>query len=263
MIEVETSIIDLQFSPFSTSQANHSSMRNLITTSLLCIAVLTSCASKTREVPKLKVAPLADFSGSWEIDYEHTENPQDRLSYLYEIAQSQFDQQQKMKRDRDGARPATGNSLRDLSAVIQLGTLADASTQSTVLTIDQSIDHISVKRSGDYALTCDFLAPVNDLAIGQESCGLDSNGHLVFATQLPEGLTVINRYSLAKGGQTLTSKRLMVSTTLVSAKIGQSFSLNRVYMLFPPGKGLYACEYTLEKKKVCRLRQDPKGVSDE
>ena len=75
---------------------------------------------------------------------------------------------------------------------------------------------------------------------------------------------MINRYSLAKGGQTLTSKRLMVSTTLVSAKIGQSFSPEpSVYALSPPGKGLYACEYTLEKKKVCRLRQDPKGVSDE
>ncbi|MEJ6593295.1 MAG: hypothetical protein QNL99_15050 [SAR86 cluster bacterium] len=238
-------------------------MSNVITTSLLCIAVLTSCASKTREVPALKIAPLADFSGSWEIDYEHTENPQDRLSYLYEIAQSQFEQQQKMKTDRDGARPASGNSLRDLSAVIKLGTLADASTQSTVLTIDQSLDYISVKRSGDYALTCDFLAPANDLAIGQESCGLDSNGQLVFATQLPEGLTVINRYSLARGSQTFESKRLMVSTTLVSAKMGQSFSLNRVYRLFPPGKGLYACEYTLEKKKVCRLRQDDTAVTDD
>ena len=238
-------------------------MSNVITTSLLCIAVLTSCASKTREVPALKIAPLADFSGSWEIDYEHTENPQDRLSYLYEIAQSQFEQQQKLKTDRDGARPASGNSLRDLSAVIKLGTLADASTQSTVLTIDQSLDYISVKRSGDYALTCDFLAPANDLAIGQESCGLDSNGQLVFATQLPEGLTVINRYSLARGSQTFESKRLMVSTTLVSAKMGQSFSLNRVYRLFPPGKGLYACEYTLEKKKVCRLRQDDTAVTDD
>ena len=238
-------------------------MSNVITTSLLCIAVLTSCASKTREVPALKIAPLADFSGSWEIDYEHTENPQDRLSYLYEIAQSQFEQQQKMKTDRDGARPASGNSLRDLSAVIKLGTLADASTQSTVLTIDQSLDYISVKRSGDYALTCDFLAPANNLAIGQESCGLDSNGQLVFATQLPEGLTVINRYSLARGSQTFESKRLMVSTTLVSAKMGQSFSLNRVYRLFPPGKGLYACEYTLEKKKVCRLRQDDTAVTDD
>ena len=168
-----------------------------------------------------------------------------------------------MKTDRDGARPASGNSLRDLSAVIKLGTLADASTQSTVLTIDQSLDYISVKRSGDYALTCDFLAPANNLAIGQESCGLDSNGQLVFATQLPEGLTVINRYSLARGSQTFESKRLMVSTTLVSAKMGQSFSLNRVYRLFPPGKGLYACEYTLEKKKVCRLRQDDTAVTDD
>ena len=59
--------------------------------------------------------------------------------------------------------------------MIQLGSLADASSQSTVLTIDQTEEYIAIKRSGDYALTCDFLAPVNTSAIGQDSCGLDSN----------------------------------------------------------------------------------------
>jgi hypothetical protein len=251
-------------SPLASSfKARHSAMRNAITAGLLSFVMLTGCTNQQPEVPSLKSAPLADFSGSWEIDYEHTENPQDRLSYLYEIAHSQYEQQQKMKSDRNGARPAKGSALQDLSAVIQLGSLADASSQSTVLTIDQTEEYIAIKRSGDYALTCDFLAPVNTSAIGQESCGLDSNGQLVFATQLPEGLTVINRYSLAKGSQTIESKRLMFSTTLVSSRLGQSFSLNRVYMLFPPGEGLYACEYSLEKKKVCRLSREEAERRDE
>jgi len=78
----------------------------------------------------------------------------------------------------------------------------------------------------------------------------------VFAARLPEGLTVINRYSLAKGSQTFENKRLMVSTTLRSDKLSQPFNLNRVYMLFPPGEGQYECAYTIGKKKTCRLGTD-------
>ena len=225
----------------------------------LCVGLLTNCAgtAPTANPPReLKPASLADFSGSWEIDYANTEDPMERLRYLYEIARSQYDQAQRMRDDRRGARPVDTSALRDLEGVMKLGTLADAVTQSTILTIDQSDDHISIKRSGDYALTCDFLAPINALAIGQESCGLDGDGQLVFAARLPEGLTVINRYSLAKGSQTFENKRLMVSTTLRSDKLSQPFNLNRVYMLFPPGEGQYECAYTIGKKKTCRLGTD-------
>jgi hypothetical protein len=226
----------------------------------LCVGLLTGCASQAPPAPPrpLKPASLADFSGSWEIDYANTEDPMERLRYLYDIARSQYDQQLRRRDDGRGARPADSSALRDIEGIMKLGELADAVTQSTILTIDQSDEHISIKRSGDYALTCDFLAPVNALSIGQETCGLDNNGQLIFAARLPEGLTLINRYSLAKGSQTFDNKRLMVSTSLRSEKLSKPFNLNRVYMLFPPGEGQYECTYTLGKKKTCSL-----GTGDE
>ena len=235
--------------PASAPQAVH----RVALTATLCLTLLAGCASQKAALPQTKKpTSLADFTGSWEIDYKNTEDPMDRLRYMYEIARSQYDQQ--LARDeRSGNRPANTNALRDLEGIMLLGTLADAMTQSTILTIDQSDEHISIKRSGDYALTCDFLAPTNELALGQESCGLDQYGQLVFAARLPEGLTVINRYSLAKGSQSFDDKRLMVSTTLRSDKFSQPFNLNRVYMLFPPGEGQFECDYTLGKKKTCRL----------
>ena len=148
-------------------------------------------------------------------------------------------------------------ALQGIRGIIKLSTLAsDELTHSTVLTISQTDGVITIKRSNDYSLTCDFLAPVNELKIGQESCGLDKDGRLVFETLLPEGLTIINRFSLSGDDKSDDDKRLQVSMMLFSNKFPQPFILNRVYMLFPPGEGMYKCEFTLEKKKSCWLGQD-------
>jgi hypothetical protein len=228
----------------------------------LATLVVAGCSSQPAPLPAVAPATqLMDFSGAWEIDYDLTENPQDKLRYLYEIAQSQYDQQQKARADRDGVRPASSRALNDLQGVIQLGTLVDAVTRSTILTINQDQDYIAIKRSGDYALTCDFLAPQLNLQIGVETCGLDAQGRLVFATRLPEGLTVVNRVSLTDYDGTADNKRLYVSTSMRSEVLGQSYSLNRVYRLFAPGEGLYECEFTLAKKKSCRLGSSASDVS--
>jgi hypothetical protein len=225
---------------------------------------ITGCSSQPKPLPKMATPKqLMDFSGAWEIDYNLTENPQDKLRYLYEIAQSQYDQQQKARSDRDGMRPPPSRALNDLQGVIKLGTLVDAVTRSTILNIDQGEDHIAIKRSGDYALTCDFLAPQLNLQIGVETCGMDAQGRLVFATRLPEGLTVVNRISLTDYDGTDDHKRLYVSTIMRSDMLGQSYSLNRVYRLFAPGEGLYECEFTLAKKKSCRLGSSVPDVAGE
>jgi len=75
----------------------------------------------------------------------------------------------------------------------------------------------------------------------------------VFEARLPEGLTVINRYSLSTGDQSDDDKRLYASLILRSNKFARPFILNRVYMQFPPGEGMYKCQYTLEKKETCWL----------
>jgi len=219
---------------------------------LLCLAItMIGCASRekfARESPD----PV-NFSGSWELDYELTEHPNDKLRFLYEVTRSQLQQQQAVQRDmvvrgRMPSTPVSSAVINSLQGVINLGRLAETVSRSTVLNIEQTLDSIVVQREGDFALTCDFFINRRSAnPLGQETCGWQGN-QLVFEVSLPEGLNVQHRLVLSGNG-----KRLNVATTVSSNIISQLFTLNRVYMQFEPGKGMYECEYTLAKKKTCRL----------
>jgi hypothetical protein len=219
-----------------------------------CLA-FAGCATKDQPITteNQSRAPV-DFSGSWELDYELSENPNDKLRYLYEITRSQIEQQMAARRDqvRNGGQPtgmASTAAINSLQGVIGLGRLAEKIAKSTVVTIEQSAEDIVVERGEDFALTCDFLAEYQTQSVlGKEYCGWQNN-QLIFQVALPEGLTVTHRLVMAENG-----KRLNVATTVSSSEIGQAFSLNRVFMPFEPGQGMYDCEYTLAKKRVCKLK---------
>ena len=141
-------------------------------------------------------------------------------------------------------------AIQNLEGVIGLGSLAEMMARSVVLTIEQSEDYIMVERQGDFSLTCDLMdGQRSGTDLGEEYCGFDSQGQLVFIVSLPKGLTVRNRLVMSEDG-----KRLNVATTVRSSNLAQEFTLNRVYMPFEAGKGMYDCEYTLAKKKTCWLR---------
>lgn len=214
--------------------------------------LLSACASE-----QLVLSPesphVVDFSGFWELDYELTENPNDKLRYLYEVTRSQLLRQQAARRDtaRSGRMPSglvSSSAINVLQGIIGLGKLAEKISGSTVLTIDQSSGNVVVRRQGDFALTCDFLTDRHtESNLGNESCGWQGD-QLIFNVSLPEGLNVNHRLVLSANG-----KRLNVATTVSSSEINQLFTLNRVYLPFEPGKGMYDCEYTLAKKKTCKL----------
>ncbi len=231
-----------------------SSLRNNAVIVSLCLT-FAGCATKQQSLTteSQSRAPI-DFTGSWELDYELSENPNDKLRYLYEITRSQIQQQLASRRDqaRSGVQSpimANAAAINALQGVIGLGRLTEKIAKSTVLTIEQSPVDIVVQRGDDFALTCDFLAEDQSQSVlGKEYCGWQ-NKQLVFQVALPEGLTVTHRLVLSENG-----KRLNIATTLSSSELGQAFSLNRVYMPFEPGQGMYDCEYTLAKKRVCKLR---------
>lgn len=153
-----------------------------------------------------------------------------------------------VKRGMMPSTPVSSAVINSLQGVIDLGRLTEMISRSTVLNIEQSLDDIVVQREGNFALTCDFFADRQSVSIlGQESCGWQGD-QLVFEVSLPEGLRVRHRLVLSGNG-----KRLNIATTVSSNTIKQLFTLNRVYMPFEPGKGMYECEYTLAKKKTCRL----------
>jgi len=193
-----------------------------------------------------------DFSGSWELDYAMSENPNDKLRWLYEVARSHLERQERARRDEVRGRmpmdAATAAAINDLQGVIGLGKLTEMISRATVLTINQTPQSIIVQRDGDFSLTCDFVRRrQSDSALGQERCGWEQ-GQLVFIISLPEGLTVRHRLVLSEDHQ-----RLNIATTVSSTRFGQPFSLNRVYMPFEPETGgMYECEYSLAKKNTCR-----------
>jgi hypothetical protein len=216
--------------------------------------LLSACASAQPQMVLSTESPhIVNFSGNWELDYELSENPNDKLRYLYEVTRSQLLQQQAAQRDstRTGRPPSGGissSAINTLQGVIGLGQLAEKITTSNVLIIDQSSETIAVQRDAGFALTCDFFSEIMaNNPLGHESCGWQGD-HLIFNVSLPEGLNVNHRLILSGNGD-----RLSVSTTVSSSRLRQPFTLNRVFMPFEPGQGLYDCEYTLAKKKTCRL----------
>jgi len=230
-------------------------MNPVIKSLCLVLAILlgAGCATTSTEQP-VQIRP-DDFSGSWELDYKLTEDPRTQLRWLYEVARSQLEQQQLATRSqvRSGQIPvsaANNKAISDLQGVIKLGTLAEMITRSTVLTIEQSEDFIVVQRDGDFALTCEFAGGLEGSgnALGQEYCGVDRSGQLLFIVSLPNGLIVENRLVLSAD-----RKRLNVATTVKTSRLPQTFTLKRVYMPFEPGNGGYDCEYTLAKKNTCWL----------
>ena len=69
---------------------------------LLIFALATAgiSAGGTEQEP-VEVEPRSvDFSGSWELDYKLTENPRDKLRWLYEVARSQLQQQNAAMRNQ-------------------------------------------------------------------------------------------------------------------------------------------------------------------
>ena len=219
---------------------------------MYCLALMMFGCANQKALDRKNPEPV-NFSGSWELDYEMSEHANDKLRFLYEVTRSQLRQQQAVQRDmvKRGMMPSTPVSsavINSLQGVIDLGRLTEMISRSTVLNIEQSLDDIVVQREGNFALTCDFFADRQSVSIlGQESCGWQGD-QLVFEVSLPEGLRVRHRLVLSGNG-----KRLNIATTVSSNTIKQLFTLNRVYMPFEPGKGMYECEYTLAKKKTCRL----------
>lgn len=179
-----------------------------------------------------------------------TENAQEKLLFLYEIARSQVRQQQNRRDTAEniGGRQAVQASIDDLNDLIKLGSLADSMNRSNVLRIEQGDDYILVKREDDFALNCELDVMEPPQTFGEEWCGFDQNGKLIFVSRLPQGLDIVHEFMLSEN-----TKRMSVSTSVRTPALRNAYTINRIYMPFEQGEGLYNCEFTLEKKKTCWL----------
>jgi hypothetical protein len=186
-----------------------------------------------------------DFSGSWELDYQLSDHPNEKIRWEYVQARSEA---QRMLERAQNAGRYVDPSVMNYQAVIGLGRLTEKIAEATVLTISQRDDRIVVNRNDDFALICNFAdLNINKSTIGFESCAWEAD-QLTFRISLPDGLNVFHRLSIAAD-----RSRLNVATTVRLKGIHHPFTLNRVYMPFEPGEGQYQCEYTVASQTTCTL----------
>ena len=218
---------------------------------MTCLATLMACASSQ---PPLKAEneDRVDFSGHWELDYGQSDNIQARLNAMVRELRRQAERQAQASGDRRGAVSLGGAGNNSAPSVVGLARMADHITQSQLLEILQSANDIRVKREGNFALTCEFYEGDSQLIenpLGTETCGW--SGHqLVFRIYLPEGLSIQHVLSMGPSG-----KRMGIATTVVSDRVSQPFTLNRVYNRYEPGQAGYRCEQTLTRGRVCTTEQ--------
>jgi hypothetical protein len=199
-----------------------------------------------------QVGPVnrVDFNGFWELDFENSEHPNDKLRYLYEVTLSHY--QRQVNRNDPQFRDSALRAMDELRGIVNLGRLAELITRTTVLDIDQNEGHILVDREDNFSLACEFSdAESSGDALGIERCGWQ-NGQLIFDIRLPGGLAIRHRFVKSADG-----RRLNISTQLASEGVSQTFSVNRVFIPFQPGKGEFQCKYSLGKGKVCSIGGEP------
>jgi len=187
-----------------------------------------------------------DFSGHWELDYQLSDHPQEKIRSMYVQARSQA--KRLAERAQNSGR-YVDPQIFNYQSIIGLGRLTEKIAKATVLDITQEGDHVVIRRNDDYALVCDFTdLGFKQSAIGIEGCAWQED-QLTFQVALPEGLNVLHRLSIAAD-----RSRLNIATTVVVDGIRYPFTLNRVYMPYEPGEGLYDCEYTIATQTTCTLR---------
>ena len=186
-----------------------------------------------------------DFSGSWELDYQLSDHPSEKIRYLYIQARAQAERAAERAQN---SRSYVDPSIFNVQSIVRLGSLAEKIAQATVLNIVQEDDHIVIKRNEDFSLVCDFGEKGRqESAIGIEGCTWDED-QLAFQIALPDGLRVLQQFSIAAD-----RSRINVATTVKVSGISYPFTLNRVYMPFELGESRPGCTDTIAKHRVCTL----------
>ena len=187
-----------------------------------------------------------NIGGSWERDYSRGDDATAVLRGLYY-------QMSRAAQQRAASSPYYGNtdvgiSAKDASSIQALARLADEITRPDVLTISQNEYEIVVARKDDFAMLCEFYGGVSkgtESVYGSEVCGWDED-QLVSYLTLPDGLTVIHRFTISNDGN-----HLRVVTTVASTTSRLPFTLSRFYTKFEPSSSEFNCVETLSMKRVC------------
>lgn len=210
---------------------------------LLLSLLLPACG--TPDPRPQRAADPVDMSGNWEVDYARSDNLQARFSAL--VRQMREDASRRAAAAEQG-RPIPQGSGASREALMGLAQMAELVTASQLLEIEQSRVAVRVEREGNFSLSCDHGSDggdANEYGVGREICYWEGD-QLVFFIDLPDGLNISHRLSLAADRQSLG-----IVTTLYSSAVRTPFSVRRVYRRYVPGSRGYRCTETLTRGRVC------------
>lgn len=208
---------------------------------LSAVMLIAACASEGPQ-PTRGADPV-DMSGNWEVDYARSDNLRARYSTM--VRQLNEGNARRAAAAERGQPISPGTSQE---AVLGLVQMAELVTASQLLEVDQDRISIRIEREGNFSLSCAYGtegAASSDTGVGRERCYWDGQ-QLVFHIDLPEGLDITHRFSVAEDGRSLS-----VLTTLYSSSVSTPFAVRRVYRRFVPGSRGYRCTETLTRGRVC------------
>jgi len=196
--------------------------------------------------------PFMPYLGNWEVDFSATESANEKLRFLYDVTLS--DHRRRLSSGQNRLGDSAFQAVTDLRGLVNLGRLAEQITRTAVLDIHMVENTLVVERDDNFSLRCEVGASPDYVEnIGYSQCKIQAEA-LVFELAMPGGLTIEHRLILSPGGD-----RLSIATTLAANGVSQQFSVSRVYQPFEPGSEGFACQYTLDKGRVCQLS----GMPDE
>ena len=212
--------------------------------------LLQACAAGPPAKEVRNTRPV-DFSGSWEVDYSQSETVAQRYESMLRELRREADRRAR----QGGNQPAAGVYVVGGGAnLYALARMAEIITETQLLEITQEDHGITIKREGNFALTCEFfpgrLHRV-ETPLGEETCGWDDH-QLVFMMSLPEGLSIRHRLTLDPEGE-----RLQVATTVFSSQSSYPITLDKVYRRFDPSVDGITCKQTLSRGRVCTTEKSP------
>ncbi len=190
----------------------------------------------------------ADFSGSWEKDYQRSDRWENELTRQMDLLRRSQSQGQVT-----GSAPVVqyGGGRRG-SSMIDLARLAEMISRQNVLEISQTADEVVIEREGDAALICGTREQAMQSfssAYGSEICGWERQ-QLIFRITLPEEVEIRHRFSVS-------DDREWLSALITIARSGTPpFNLIQVYRRFDMPGGGYNCTQTLSRGRVCSTEAD-------
>jgi hypothetical protein len=207
------------------------------------------CAAQ-KALPQRHV--VADFSGSWEMNYARSERAAGIMEALYTAQQREAQKHARRPyRNREPAIAIGGPGGGSLASLVPLARFAEYITTSTIVEISQTDKDIQISRNQDFTLGCDFLQKTIDREanpLGSEVCGWDGRD-LVLRLALPDKLDVLHRLTISPDGN-----ELRIATTVSSGGQSRSFTINKFFYRFDSPPENFQCQFTLTRGNVCSRR---------